>query len=52
MAADNNTLTPQNTPSLPQERTYYQKDSVLVTSHRVVFGGETHVLHNPEHVAQ
>lgn len=42
----NNLSTPPGKLDSSQEKTYYQKDSVLVTSHRVIFGEETHVLRN------
>lgn len=35
---------PRPASSSSPEKTYYQQDPVLVTSHRIVFGGKTHAL--------
>jgi hypothetical protein len=46
---DNLTPIPQGKPAAPAsslEKTFYQAENVLVTSHRVVFGGDTHVVRN------
>jgi len=46
ISADKPITSKKPTTSSSQEKIYYKQDPVLVTSHRVVFGGETHVLRN------
>ena len=42
--------TPQGIPGSKPEKTYFQKDAVLITDQRLVFGAETHILESIDSV--